>query len=296
MNFTKTAYSALIKIIAKCSNKDKAKEFDAKFRFHRILNLKNPKSLSEKICYLENHLESDLIVKCTDKWAVRDYIESKGLAEILVPTLGGPFDDVNQIDFSTLPDKFVIKATHGCKMNLICEDKSSFNEDEARKTIKKWIKTKYGAYSCEWHYENIKPRFYVEKYLCNNIVDYKITCFNGQPKFILVCSDRDADGHPHINCYDLNWKPIDNIVDGSQVDPKLFPKPSNFDRMLEIAKVLSKDFYLVRVDLYDIDGKIYFGELTFTPANGVLPYFSEDFLMEMGKELDISEVIQSKKK
>ena len=292
----KAIYAALLNFIAKCFGKDKAKEFDAKFRFKRKLNLKHPETLSEKICYLENHCENDLIVQCTDKWSAREYVKNKGLSDILVPTLGGPFEDAEEIDFSALPESFVIKATHGCKMNLICKSKTSFDEAKAKKAISKWLKTKYGGYSCEWHYEKIKPRVYTEEYLSDNIIDYKIMCLNGKPSFTLVCSDRDKNGHPHKNSYDLNWMAINNIVDGTDYDSDSIPKPDNYERMLDIARELSKDFLFVRVDLYDINGKIYFGELTFTPANGVLPYFSEDFLKTTGDQLDISSAINDAQK
>ena len=291
MNCLKKIYSFVLLTLKKIFGPDVAKKFDAYIRYKKRINLKKPITLAEKVCFLENHEHDELKVRCTDKWEVRSYVQSKGLENILVPVICGPFTSTKDFDLSTLPNQFIIKATHGCKMNLICTDKQNLDTQVVFSKLKKWLKESYGGYSCEWHYLKIPHRFYVEQLIQNDIVDYKIMCLNGKPHSILVCYDRllDKNGHPRKELYDLEWNRIPCITDGSD-EEKSFPKPENLSEMIDIAKILSSDFKFVRVDLYDVLGKIYFGELTFSPANGLFPYFSDDFLIETGKLLDIQNV------
>lgn len=291
----KVIYGFLISISKCVLGKDLTKKIDVRFRFGKRLNLKNPETLSDKICYLENHCETELVCKCTDKWQVRNYVREKGLEEILLPVYGQAWTDVNQIDFDLLPNQFALKATHGCKMNYICADKKTFDEEKCKKEIKRWLRTTYGGYSCEWHYQKIPHRFYCEKFLENaqNLIDYKIHCINGQPAFILVCSERVSSNKKGmkvtLDLFDTNWNKIDALCASGDELPGTgnIQKPSRLDEMLQISKVLSQDFQFVRVDLYEVAGKVYFGELTFTPANGVFPYFTDEFNREMGKKLRI---------
>ena len=294
-NLQKTVYGFLISILKVTFGKDATKTIDARLRFGKKLNLKNPSTLSDKICYLENHSNGELECKCTDKWEVRQYVREKGLEDILIPTYGRAWTDVEQIDFNSLPDQFVLKATHGCKMNYLCKDKRLFDQEKCKKEICKWLRTTYGSYSCEWHYQKLAHRFYCEKFLedATNLIDYKIHCINGKPEFILVCSEREFNNAKGmkvtLDLFDIDWSPIHALrASGNEVPGQgKITKPSKLNEMLKIAKVLSEDFQFVRVDLYEVAGKIYFGELTFTPANGVLPYFTDTFLEKMGEKLKI---------
>ena len=194
-----------------------------------------------------------------------------------------------------LPDSFAIKATHGCKMNYLVPDKSKFNSEKCKKEIKRWMNTTYGTYSMEPHYIKIPHRFYIEKYLENadQLVDYKIHCLNGKPRFVLTCSDRKSNGDKAmqvtLDLFDMDWKQIPEIVSSGAECPGngKVSKPENLDEMVRIARILSKDFKFVRVDLYELEGKVYFGELTFSPAHCVFPYLSDRFDLEMGKLLQI---------
>ena len=291
----KGIYAKLLKGISSIAGVDAAKKFDAQLRFHKKLNLKNPIRLSDKVTYIELHQQSPLASSCTDKFAVREYVEKKGLGDILVPLVGGPWSKVDDIDFACLPDSFVIKATHGCKMNYLVPDKSKMDVENCRKEIRRWLSTTYGGYSMELHYLSIPHRVYAEKFLesSDRIIDYKIHCLNGKPKFILVCSERKADGDAAmkvtLNLFDLDWNHIPKLISaGAEVaGDGSIPKPKKLNEMLEIAKKLAGDFKFVRVDLYELDSRVYFGELTFTPANGVFPYFTDEFDLEMGRKLKL---------
>ena len=289
----KTLYGHLLGGIARVAGVDAAKIFDTMLRDRKLLNLKNPQTLAEKVSYIELHEQSPLAPACTDKYAVRQYVADKGLADILIPIYGEAYADFDEIDFDSLPDAFVIKATHGCKMNYLVPDKSRLDREDCRRTVRRWLNTTYGTYSMEPHYYTIPHRVYIERYLsrAEELIDYKFHCLNGEPRFVLVCSDRKSDGGKAMqvtrDLYDTDWHLIDEIV--TMGDEKrgsgAMKKPERFEEMVRIARTLSAEFKFVRVDLYELDGQIYFGELTFTPAHCVFPHFSDKFNREMGELL-----------
>ena len=289
----KKIYGWLLSAITKIAGINAAKQFDSKLRFHRKINLKNPESLSDKVSYIELHDQSPLAPMCTDKAEVRKYVVQKGFKDILIPIILEPTDSVDKIDFKKLPETFILKATHGCRMNYIVKDKNRLDEEECKGVMRKWLQTTYGTYSMEPHYLSIPPRIYAEQYIedMNGLIDYKFHCLNGKPEFCLVCSGRsDKKGESMgvlLSLFDMEWNFIDEIVDykNEKRGPSDIPKPKQFDRMKEIAAELSKDFKFVRIDLYDYEGKILFGEMTFSPACCVFPYFSDAFDKAMGKKL-----------
>lgn len=289
----KKIYGWLLSAITKIAGINAAKQFDSKLRFHRKINLKNPESLSDKVSYIELHDQSPLAPMCTDKAEVRKYVVQKGFKDILIPIILEPTDSVDKIDFKKLPETFILKATHGCRMNYIVKDKSRLDEEECKGVMRKWLQTTYGTYSMEPHYLSIPPRIYAEQYIedMNGLIDYKFHCLNGKPEFCLVCSGRsDKKGESMgvlLSLFDMEWNFIDEIVDykNEKRGPSDIPKPKQFDRMKEIAAELSKDFKFVRIDLYEYEGKILFGEMTFSPACCVFPYFSDAFDKAMGKKL-----------
>ena len=293
----KRIYGIFLFVLEKCTNVRCAKIFDVYFRFHEKINLNNPSTLSDKICWLSLNGNTDLYAQCTDKWEVRKYVEAKGLTDILVPVYGNAVDNVMDIPIEKYPDQFVVKATHGCKMNYICMDKNNLDMEQFKKIVQKWLNTTYGTYSVEPHYRNISHRVYCEKYLgeSHELIDYKIFCYNGQPQYIMICSEREKqeENKPStvgLSLYDTQWNEIPELTTwkGHYPAKKKVEKPKTLDSMLEIAAILSADFRFVRVDLYEVNGKVYFGELTFTPANGVLPSFTSKFRKEEGAKLVIN--------
>lgn len=286
----KCGYAMFLQMIEKIYGIDAAKKLDVKIRFHKKINLDTPQTLDEKVSYLSLHALTKQAVACTDKWEARQYVVSKGLGDILVPICAGPYSDAMELDFDALPDCFVLKATHGCGMNYVCLDKKKIKKTKCLSTVRKWLKQTYGTFSVEPHYRKLSHRVYCEKLIGDGkpLIDYKIHCLNGKPSFILVCSNRIGSAVT-MDIFDLEWNWIDAVKPYKRHTPGngQIPKPKNLEKMLQIAEVLSEDFVFVRVDLYNLDGKIYFGELTFTPANGVFPSYKKELLIREGKKLDI---------
>ena len=274
-----------------------AKKVITYYQFGRTIKFNSPKTLADKVACLEYTESQELKSVCTDKFDVRSYVSAKGLANILVPIPngGGPFSSFEQIDFEILPKSFILKATHGCGMNFIVKNKEQLNLEQCRAVVNEWLDTIYGEKYLESHYWRIPPRVYVEEYLgsidmCP--IDYKIHCFNGKPEFIQVITGKSEEkgGTTRMHLFDTEWNFLKDAVKGydhTQPGDGNVMKPQKLKEMLEIAQCLSSDFKYVRVDLYNVDNKVYFGELTFTPSGCVFPYLTDDFLCQMGCRLRI---------
>lgn len=262
------------------------KKLDSRIRFGRKLDLENPKTLSDKICWIELNTDQTLAARCTDKYAVRSYVEEKGLGDILIPLVGGPWINASDIDIDSLPERFVLKATHGCEMNYICKDKSRLDRNDLLNKAGQWLKEDYPRACIEPHYKLVPHRLYSEEFVggLGDVVDYKFHCINGEPAFVLTCSNREDS--LKLNLYDLDWNPISGLQ-GAMRNERKIERPKNLKEMLEVAKTLSSDFDFVRVDLYEADEKIFFGELTFSPACGVLEYFTDSFVAKWGEVLHV---------
>lgn len=263
----------------------RAKELDAKVRFGRKLDLSDPKTLADKICWIELNTNQALAARCTDKWAVRDYVAKKGLADLLVHAYG-PWGSVEDIDVDSLPQAFALKATHGCEMNYLVSDKDSLNIDDMLAHARKWLGEDYPRACVEPHYKLVPRRVYAEDFIggMDKIVDYKFHCLNGEPRFVLTCSERDKG--LKLNLYDLDWNSIDGLQ-GPLRNGKQIARPKLLSEMIDAVRTLSADFDFVRVDLYESDGRIMFGELTFSPACGVMDYYTDDFITRWGRELRV---------
>ena len=271
---------------------EKTKCLDALLRFNRKINLNDPKTLSDKICYLEinRNCDNDLIIQCSSKSEVRKYVRNMGMEEILVPCIG-VYDRIEDIIYDELPERFVLKATHGCGMNIICKDKTELDWSHTLKIMHKWLNEPYYRACIEPHYLKIKPQILCEEFLDmpNGIIDYKFHCINGEPLFVLVCSEREKG--LKLNVYDLEWKAIPNALQGKMKNNKEIKRPFQLQEMIEISKKLSREFLFVRVDLYEVNKRVFFGELTFSPATGVMPYYTDDFLAKYGSILNVVSVM-----
>lgn len=258
-------------------------------RTHKIPNLKKPKTFNEKTTYLKlyKYNNDQRVSLLADKYSVRKFIEDKGYGDIL-NELYGVYNNFDEIDFNKLPNKFALKCTHGCAYNIICDDKEKLNKEKAKSKIDEWLKEKYGYATSELHYTKIKPRIIAEKYLCdeNGLMpkDYKMYCMNGKVNCILVCSERD--NKLKLSYYDNNWNRLKYEKEewSSKID---IEKPKNLNKMISIAEDLSKDFPFVRVDFYNDNGNIIFGELTFTPACSCAPYYNNYGNNYLGKQLKL---------
>lgn len=261
-----------------------------KYITHHKLNLKNPVRYTEKLQYLRLFVypKNPLVSKAAGRAGVREYLTEKGFEKYLIP-IYGVFDKFDDIDFDKLPDQFVMKCTHACAFNQIVLNKTIFNKEESRKKFNKWLKTNYGKKTVERHYSPIKPQIIIEKYLGSAEklpVEYKIHVFNGKAKYMYVVTGRGKD--IRYNNYYIDWTPFDGAqFNGWKKREEGVPVPSNWKEMVQLAEEMAKDFPFVRVDLYNIDGKIYFSELTFTPAKGTLIFDDDKADYEIGEWLDI---------
>ena len=262
-------------------------------RFKKNINLNSPKNLNEKIQWLLFNSETSQWSQLSDKFAVRQYVETQGLRNILVEFYG-KWDKAENINFDSLPVSFVLKTNNGCGTVILVDDKSKINEEKIKNQLGKWLKQNRNM-GAEIHYKKINPCIIAEKLLPKDenqltLIDYKIWCFNGKPFIILTTSNRFKSG-VHLGVYDLDWNYLPEYIITSSthpLEPKPLDKPKNLEKMLEIAEVLAKPFPQVRVDLYNINGRIYFGELTFTALGGMMNYFTEEFLLEMGNRVDLN--------
>ena len=234
------------------------------------LNLDNPQTFNEKLQWLKLNDRHPEYTKMVDKATAKEYVAAIVGEKYIIPTIG-LWESVDEIDWDSLPAQFVIKCTGDSGGVVVCKDKNKLDIASAKAKLKKGWGRNYCKYNKEYPYENIRPRIIAEEYLEDEsgyeLKDYKIFCFNGEPKLIEVDFDR-FNGHKR-NVYDLNWNLIDLIIKFPGDKSRKIEKPIHFDEMLYVAAQLSKGIPHVRVDLYNVNGKIYFGELTFFHGSGM---------------------------
>lgn len=234
------------------------------------------------------YARSDIRTELADKYAVRDYVQRTIGAQYLIPLLG-VYRHASQIDFDSLPNAFVCKATHGSGWTIICRDKNKLDIAGTREQLDKWLKDNYYYYYYrEWHYKNIPPRCICEEFIQTDNGeppwDYKIFCFNGKAHLIEVDVNRFTQ---HTDSFfDLKWQKLP-MQKGDPTYPGTIPKPDRFDEMIQVAQELSRGFNMVRVDLYYAKRKIYFGEMTFTPENGLHAISPEEYDYRLGELFDL---------
>jgi len=266
-----------------------------KFRLKMMekLNLNNPKTFNEKLQWLKLNDRKPEYKNMVDKYEVRKYIADKIGEEYLIPLLG-VWDKFEDIDFEQLPNQFVLKPNHTSGNVFICKDKSKINYEKLKKEINSWLNRKYYWVHREWPYKNIKPRIICEKYMVDEsgveLKDYKLFCFNGSVKCSFVGLNRNSSYGLNVDFYDLDWKlmPFERHYPNSGL---IIPKPQNYDKMIKISELLSKDIIFVRVDFYEANGRLYFGELTFFPGPGFNEFTPEsyDYLLGSWIKLPIDE-------
>ena len=267
--------------------KKKMTKFYFRFFLKYKPNLKNPKTFNEKLCWLKLYYfpYQDDVVRCADKYLVREYIEKAGFGEYL-NELYGVWDDARQIDFDKLPERFVLKCTHGSTYNIICADKKSLDIKKTVRQLNKWLKEDYGKFFAETHYRKTKRRIICEKYLGGAMSNYKFFCFNGEPEFMYLSRGILAEGGIKTAHFDKNKQP-------APFWRHEFPKlenaelPASFDDMQSMSAALSKAFPFVRMDWFDVDGKIYFSEMTFTPTAAYCRFVPREYDKTFGELLDI---------
>lgn len=265
-------------------------EFVYKEKMGDILNLDNPKKYSEKLQWLKLYNRKDEYINMVDKYEVRKYVEEKIGSEYLIPCLG-IYDSTDEIDFDKLPNSFVLKTTHDSGTAVICRDKKDFDRKDAIKKLNKSLKRKYFYLYREWPYKNVKPRIIAESYMENkhkkSLDDYKFYCFNGIPKVMFIVSGRGYD--PRIDFFDMKFNKL-NVQQYYPNSNIKYKKPKQFDEMIRLCKILSKDMPHVRVDFYIIDNKVYFGELTFFDSAGLEKFNPLSYDEVLGSYIDLNKV------
>ena len=249
-------------------------------------DLENPKTYSEKLLWSMINYRNDLYITCADKYDVREYVKNK-IGEKYLTQLIGIYSHINEIDFDKLPSSFALKATHASGLNLICKKKELLQFEATKKELSHWFKVNYYYFNREWPYKYIPKRVICEEYLGaadgTLPLDYKIFCFDGKAKLIQLDIGRNTN---HLrNVYDIHWNRVNDVEIAHPQDYSTeYEKPENLEEMLDIAEKLSSGFNHVRVDLYNNNGKIYFGELTFFHGAGMFEYFRpKAFHLEIGE-------------
>lgn len=261
------------------------------YKFHKMPDYEHPIDINEKINWIKFYGDTSRWTDLADKYKVRAYVESLGLEDTLVK-LYGRWDKASDIDWNTLPNQFVLKVNNGCGDILICRDKDKLDKAAVVDTYDKLVSTKYGDVTGEPHYAKIQPCVIAEELLninkqsikTSSLIDYKIWCLNGEPYCVWCAWNRNSHG-TDTGIYDLNWNyhPEWSVfTEHYRQGKESLPKPESFEYMLEVASKLSAEFSILRVDLYEVDGKIYFGELTFTSLGGFMDYLAPKVLLDMG--------------
>ncbi len=262
-----------------------------RIKMGRKLDLNNPKTYTEKLQWYKLYYRNPLLTQCADKHAVRDYLKSIGYEDLACREYG-VYDRAEDIPFDSLPEKFVIKTTNGSGTNILCKNKSELHKEDVISEVNSWLKRDCFGLGREWAYKDIKPRVIVEEYLEDNtnefegINDYKFICFDGKVHYVVFDVDRYTDHKRSI--YDADWNYLDIATDCKKLDNTI-PRPDGFEEMKKVAEALSAEFPEVRVDLYWLNNRVYFGELTFYPWAGYVVFEPEQFDFELGEKFNLSE-------
>lgn len=258
--------------------------------FHRWLDFDNPKTFNEKIQWLKVYNRCSDYVNMVDKSKAKQYAAKIIGEKYMIPTLG-VFETVDEIDFDKLPKQFVLKCTHDSGGIVVCKDKTTLDIAGAKKKLKAGLRTNFFWKTREWPYKQVKPRIIAEQYMedkdTNELRDYKFFCFNGEPKIMFVATERQKEGtETKFDFFDADYNHLD-IINGHPMADVPPQKPKNFDLMLSLAMKLSQGIPHVRIDFYEVNGKVFFGEFTFSHWSGNMPFEPEEWDYQLGEWLSL---------
>lgn len=257
------------------------------------LDLKNPQTFNEKLNWMKLYYQNPMLPVLCDKFEVKEYVGERIGLEHVVPNYG-VWDNFDQIDFDKLPSAFVLKTTHDQGGVVVCTEKSNFEIEKARQKLNKHMRSNLYLKFRERPYRNVKPRIIAEQLLIggeSGLRDYKFFCFNGEVKLMYIATER-SKGKPKFDFYDVNFNHLDIKQSYPQSD-KILERPENFDVMISLASKLSKGFPQVRVDFYDVNGQVFFGEFTFFHHGGVQAFHPVDWDYELGRYIDLSPCLKT---
>lgn len=257
-------------------------------------NLRHPRTFNEKIQWLKAHHHDPLLKECADKFTVRQYVKDRVGAEHLIPLIA-VYDHPSAINFGTLPQRFVLKASHGSGWNILCRDISTLDIAKTRSQLEKWSGMNFYKVGREWCYDGLVPRIVCEEFMADSNDappwDYKFFCYHGTPHFVQV--DHARFSHHTRSIYDVGWNRIPCQLEYA-LEPHDCPRPETLPIMLDIAAQLSRPFPFVRVDLYELDRHVLFGELTFYPGKGVERFTPRSYDLLFGNPLKLEECVSGK--
>lgn len=260
--------------------------------FGSKLNLLNPTGYNEKIQWLKLYDRKPQYTTLVDKAEVKDYVAKIIGKQYIIPTLG-IWNNFDEIDFDMLPNQFVLKSTHDSGGLIICKDKKKLDKVKAKIKIEKSLRRNFYFEGRQWPYKNVNPRVIAEQYMVDEsgyeLKDYKFFCFDGEPKIMFIASDRGKEGEDtKFDFFDMKFKHL-NLKNGHPMSDKMISKPESFEKMKELAAILSKGIPHVRIDFYDINGKIYFGEMTFFHHSGFCPFEPSEWDKKLGSWIRLPE-------
>ena len=257
------------------------------------LDLENPKTFSEKLQWLKVNYRDPIQTVMVDKHEAKNFIAQRVGEQYIIRTLA-VWDSVEDIDFDALPNQFVLKCTHDSGGIVICKDKSSLDREAAKAKLRASLKRDYSKIAREWAYQNVPRRIIAEKYISelgnDDLLDSKMYSFHGEPKLTVVCSDRFSKTGTRMNFYDINWEPMGIHFGHYPPLSTEFPKPATYEEMKRLTAELSKDCPFLRVDFYEIKGRLYIGELTFFPGAGLEQFCPMTKDYELGEWLHLENV------
>lgn len=265
-----------------------------RLRMRKKLHLDNPVTFNEKLQWLKLYDRHPEYTAMVDKYEAKRYVADRIGDEHIIPTID-VWERFEDIDFDLLPNQFVLKCTHDSGGLVICTDKSHIDIDAVRKKVNKALKCKFFYVGREWPYKNVKPRIIAEKYMVDGdeseydigLTDYKFFCFNGEPKFLYVSKNLTNHTYARISFASLDWKLAPFYRNDYQPFEELPNKPKCLEEMIYLAKKLSQGIKFLRVDLYEVDGKVYFSELTFSPCNGLFPFEPPEWDYKLGELINL---------
>ena len=258
---------------------EKIKEISAQIFREKVgydPNLEEPRSFNEKIFWMKLNYHNPMVTRCCDKFSVKEYVNEKLGPGYVIPTIRS-WEKSEDIDFSVLPDKYVLKVNWSSGYNIIVKDSSDVNEEEVRAKISRWMQPEQNSYyqTFNWGYKNMKPVVYAEEYMeqiDGQLFDYKFYCCNGKVKFLFIATDRHKEGKLTYNFFDPDFNKLDFTYGGRGHTEEPLEKPQHYDEMIRCAEMLAEPFPFVRVDFYETGGRIYVGEMTFYSGGGILPF------------------------